>query len=130
MSLMNSGEPETESTTMILPVAGTESDRTDAAQPHADTRELAGLALEGSSATTPAHPTVRWGALVWSLIFGTTAATTLWILIDPARSEAVGRWLTTLSPFTAGLSAIIVVGVVVALFGIVGLIRRGERARR
>lgn len=78
----------------------------------------------------PARPTVRWGALVWALLFGTTAATTLWVLVDPARRDAVGDWLTTLSPLTATLTAVIVVGVVVALFGIVGLIRRGERARR
>lgn len=77
-----------------------------------------------------AQPTVRWGALVWALLFGMTAATTLWVLVDPARREVVGDWLITLSPLTATLTAVIIVGVVVALFGIVGLIRRGERARR
>ncbi|MBM7831928.1 hypothetical protein JOE59_002633 [Agromyces cerinus] len=83
-----------------------------------------------SSPMAAARPTIRWGALVWALLFGAMAATTLWVLIDPARRDAVGVWLTTLSPLTAGLYAIIVVGIVVALFGIVGLIRRGERARR
>jgi hypothetical protein len=78
----------------------------------------------------PSRPTVRWGALVWALLFGTTAATTLWVLVDPARRDVVGDWLITLSPLTATLAAVIIVGVVVALFGIVGLIRRGERARR
>ncbi|MFC9560796.1 hypothetical protein [Agromyces sp. NPDC056965] len=77
-----------------------------------------------------ARPTVRWGALVWALLFGTAAATTLWVLVDPARRDLVGDWMVTLSPLTATLTAVIVVGVVIALFGIVGLIRRGERARR
>ena len=89
-----------------------------------------GSTAAAAPSTPAARPTVRWGALVWALLFGTTAATTLWVLVDPARRDAVGDWLITLSPLTATLTAIIVVGVVVALFGIVGLIRRGERARR
>lgn len=83
------------------------------------------------SVTSPAaRPTVRWGALVWALLFGATAAATLWIIIEPARRDAVGEWLATLSPLAAALYAIVAVGVIVALFGIVGLIRRGERTRR
>ena len=80
-------------------------------------------------AVPPARPTVRWGALVWALLFGATAATTLWVLVDAARRDVVGDWLITLSPLTATLVAVIIVGVVLALFGIVGLIRRAERAR-
>ncbi|PWC03629.1 hypothetical protein [Agromyces badenianii] len=76
------------------------------------------------------RPTVRWGALVWALIFGATAATTLWVVVDPARRDAVGGWLTSLSPLAAVLYAFIALGVVVAMFGIVGLLRRGERTRR
>jgi hypothetical protein len=76
------------------------------------------------------RPTVRWGALVWALLFGAMAATTLWVVVDPARRDAVGDWLITLNPLTGTLIGVIVVGVVVALFGIVGLIRRGERAGR
>ncbi|GAA1767863.1 tetraspanin family protein [Agromyces humatus] len=81
-------------------------------------------------ADTVARPTIRWGALVWSLLFGATAAFTLWVLIDPARRLAVGEWLTTLNPLAAALYGLIAVGVILALFGVVGLIRRGERARR
>lgn len=93
-------------------------------------------ASHDAAATAPeapaptARPTVRWGALVWALLFGTAAATTLWVLVEPARRDLVGDWMVTLSPLTATLTAVIVVGVVIALFGIVGLIRRGERARR
>lgn len=83
-----------------------------------------------ASTTPPARPTVRWGALVWALIFGGTAALTLWILVDPARRLAADAWIAGLNPLAAWLSALIAVGVIVALFGVVGLIRRGERARR
>ena len=87
-------------------------------------------ATSPTSAASAPRPTVRWGALVWALLFGSMAATTLWVIVDPARRDAVGSWLITLSPLTATLTGVIIVGVVVALFGIVGLIRRGERARR
>ena len=76
------------------------------------------------------RPTIRWGALVWSLLFGATAGFTLWVLVDPARRLAVGDWLTTLDPLAGALYGLVGLGVVLALFGIVGLIRRGERAAR
>ena len=76
------------------------------------------------------RPTIRWGALVWSLLFGATAGFILWVLLDPARRLAVGEWLTTLNPLAAALYGLVVLGVVLALFGIVGLIRRGELVRR
>lgn len=88
-------------------------------------------ARASATPVTPAPgPTVRWGALVWALIFGGTAALTLWILVDPARRLAADAWIAGLNPLAAWLYALIAVGVIVALFGIVGLIRRGERARR
>jgi hypothetical protein len=79
--------------------------------------------------TRPARPTVRWGALVWSLIFGAIAVTTLWMIADPERRDAVGEWLFGLTPLAAGLYLLLVVGVLVAVFGIVALIRRAERER-
>jgi hypothetical protein len=80
--------------------------------------------------TAPARPTVRWGALVWSLVFGAVAATTLWVVVDRARRDAVGEWLFSLTPLVAALYLLLAVGALIALFGLVALIRRGERARR
>lgn len=75
-------------------------------------------------------PTIRWGALVWALLFLAIAGTTIWLLVSPERRDAVGDWLASVHPLVLVLSGVIAVGVVIALFGIVGLIRRGERARR
>ena len=113
---------------------GGDADRTTVAMPDWVT---AGQTPPGDLPATPVdpagtveRPTIRWGALVWSLLFGATAGFTLWVLIDPARRLAVGEWLTTLNPLAAALYAVVAVGVILALFGIVGLIRRGERTRR
>ncbi len=104
-------------------------------------REEATAVFETASLTEPdapdaareqpmARPTVRWGALVWSLIFGAVAATTLWVVVDRPRRDAVGEWLLDLSPLVATLYLLLALGSLVAVFGIVALIRRGERARR
>lgn len=82
-----------------------------------------------ASGSRLARPTVRWGALVWSLIFGAIAVTTLWTITDPARRDAVGEWLFGLTPLAAALYLLLVIGVLVAVFGIVALIRRAERER-
>jgi hypothetical protein len=84
----------------------------------------------GAAASAHPRPTVRWGALVWSLLFGALAGTALWLMLDADRREATGDWLATLSPLAAGLYAVVALGIILALFGIVGLIRRGEHARR
>jgi hypothetical protein len=88
----------------------------------------------GAGASDPstaiARPTVRWGALVWSLLFGALAATTLWVIVEPARRDAVGSAFANLSPLAAALYALLALGVLVVVFGLVALIRRSERARR
>lgn len=129
----NSEQP----TTTTGPTATIETDATgslfaepaDAAAPIADSVYAASTAGYEAGAEPMTRPTIRWGALVWALVFGGTATLTLWILVDPRRRIASAEWLTALSPFAAALYAVIAVGVFVALFGVVGLIRRGERAR-
>lgn len=84
----------------------------------------------GPEAWPPSRPTVRWGALVWSVIFGAVAATTLWVVVAPPRRDAVGEWLMDLSPLAATLYLLLALGALVAVFGLVALIRRGERGGR
>ena len=108
--------------------------RRDGADPALTPPPPAALTVSSSGPTTAApassRPTVRWGALVWSLLFGALAGTALWLMLDSDRREATGEWLATLSPLAAALYALVALGVVLALFGIVGLIRRGERTDR
>ena len=110
-----------------------DADRTTAVMPDwvtAQSPDRDPAATRGRPADAVERPTIRWGALVWSLLFGATAGFTLWVLVDPARRLAVGEWLTTLNPLAGALYGLVGLGVVLALFGIVGLIRRGERVRR
>jgi hypothetical protein len=85
-------------------------------------------AAAGSTDAAAARPTVRWGALVWSLIFAATAAATLWVVVDSGRRDALGAWLLDLSPAAASLYALLALGVLIVVFGLVALIRRRERS--
>ena len=78
----------------------------------------------------PERPTIRWGAIVWALLFGTIAGFTLWVLADLQHRDAALAWVQSIPLGLLPLYGLLLVGVIVALFGGVGLIRRGERRRR
>ena len=120
----SSATTDSTATTTVLP------DWVTAGQPSTAPPAPAASIAGPAQATSPERPTIRWGALVWSLLFGATAGFTLWVLVEPARRLAVGDWFLTLNPLAGALYGLVAVGIVLALFGIVGLIRRGERTRR
>ncbi|MFE6964450.1 hypothetical protein ACFVAJ_05000 [Agromyces sp. NPDC057679] len=109
---------------LVPPPAPAPGDR-----PTATATSSTGYVTATASAPLP-RPTVRWGALVWALLFGTIAGFTLWTLVDLQHRDDVLFWIAAVPMQLVPLYLLAVVGVVVALFGIVGLIRRGERQRR
>jgi hypothetical protein len=119
----NPAPDDTAATSVFAPLA--RETRTAAAATDAAT-----TTATDASGTRPARPTVRWGALVWSLVFAGIAATTLWVVVDPTRRDALDAWLFELSPLAAGLYLLLAIGALIAVFGVVALVRRGERARR
>src|SRR5215207_4301310 len=131
-------EPTENDAAVTAVIAGWNDEARDERDPRRDGADPAltpaalTVSSNGTTAAASAHPrpTVRWGALVWSLLFGALAGTALWLMLDPDRIDATGAWLATLSPLTAALYALVALGVVLALFGIVGLIRRGEHSKR
>ncbi|MDF0514016.1 hypothetical protein PX701_10330 [Agromyces sp. H3Y2-19a] len=106
-------------TEVLTPIAG----------PGDDDRPAAGPTAPAAAATAP-RPTIRWGALVWALIFGAVAGLTLWVLSNLQHRDDALAWLESIPLGLLPLYGLLVVGVIVALFGGVGLIRRGERRRR
>jgi len=113
---------------------GVPLDMETATEPTTEDTLFASLGVTGPTVrpnpSSPDRPTIRWGALVWALLFGTVAALALWVLVDPVRREAAVWWAIGLQPMMTVLYGLVAIGVVVVLFGIVGLIRRGERKRR
>ena len=55
------------------------------------------------------------------------AAVTLSIVLDPARSAEVATWIGDVSGATVGLIALIALGCLLVLLGLVSLLRHAQR---
>ena len=79
-----------------------------------------------------ARPRVRIGAVVWGLVVSVFAALMISVVLDPVRSAEIATWLGQVSGATIGLIALISLGALLLLLGLVSLLRhaqrRGERA--
>jgi len=71
---------------------------------------------------------VRWAGIVWGLVLAAIAALALWLLTDAGRQAAVTDWMLTLSPAAATAYGVLVVGAFALVAGLVGLVRRAQRA--
>lgn len=76
--------------------------------------------------TRPAEPRLRVGAMVWGVIVCIASATTLAIVAAPQRREAVLDWLLDLTPSSVGVLAIVAVGGVMLLLGLVSVLRHRQ----
>jgi len=98
----------------------------DATAPIAPTATAAAPAATAS--TVPSGPRVRWAGIVWGLVLAAIAALALWLLTDAGRQAAVTDWMLTLSPAAATAYGVLVVGAFALVAGLVGLVRRAQRA--
>ncbi|MBD3942708.1 hypothetical protein IF188_13480 [Microbacterium sp. NEAU-LLC] len=81
-----------------------------------------------AASTVPSGPRVRWAGIVWGLVLATIAGLALWLLTDAARQAAVTHWLLNLTPAAAVAYAVLVIGAFALIAGLVGLVRRAQRA--
>lgn len=72
-------------------------------------------------------PRIRWAGIIWGLVFAAIAATMLWIVVEPARTELVADWWATLTPAGLWLTVLLVIGGLLLIAGLSGLARRGDR---
>ena len=81
-----------------------------------------------TASTVPSGPRVRWAGIVWGLVLAAIAALALWLMTDAGRQAAVTDWMLTLSPAAATAYGVLVVGAFALVAGLVGLVRRAQRA--
>lgn len=82
---------------------------------------------DAASTPLPA-PRIRWAAVVWGLVLAGIAATALWIVSASERREAFVEWMLSLSVSAAVAYAVLAVGALVLVGGLVGMTRRAQRA--
>ena len=87
----------------------------------------AGASAEAASAAL-SGPRTRWAGIVWGLVLAAIAALALWFLTDAGRQAAVTDWMMTLSPAAAIAYSVLVIGAFALIAGLVGLVRRAQRA--
>jgi len=81
-----------------------------------------------AASTIASGPRVRWAAIVWGLVLAGIAALALWLLTDASRQVAVTDWMLNLTPAAAIAYAVLILGGFALIAGLVGLVRRAQRA--
>ena len=84
------------------------------------------LAEAPTTASAP-PPRTRWAAIVWGLCFAAIAWFGIWMLSDRERHDSVTDWLASLNPGTITAFALLTLGALVLISGLVGLIRHAQR---
>ncbi|WP_228484545.1 hypothetical protein [Microbacterium cremeum] len=92
--------------------------------------EVAALSGEAAPAGGPAtaRPRTRWAAIIWGAAFAAVAAVTLWVTVSPDRRTALADWTLSLSPAAVVAYVVLVLGAIALVAGVVGIVRRGQRA--
>lgn len=86
------------------------------------------VAADLDTATRPSRPRTRWGGIVWGLALAAIALAGVVVAAAPQRIADITAWLMTGDPATVIASAIVAVGVLLLLTGVVALLRRAQKA--
>lgn len=73
------------------------------------------------------RPRIRSGAIAWGLIVCGIAVAVLLVVSDGASRTAFASWLGALTPGGYLLIAVLALGGLILLWGLLGLIRRAQR---
>ena len=93
-----------------------------------DAEKATSAAPERTTAASGHRPRTRWAAIVWGLVFAALASGALYVVLSPQHRLELIEWVTSLEPTTLALYGALAIGVIVLLFGLVGLLRRAQRA--
>jgi len=86
------------------------------------------LAPEPAIATPVLRPRTRWAGIVWGLVLAAVAGAGIWLASGDGRIAELAAWVQELSPATAVGYGILIIGGLLLVTGLVGLLRRAQRA--
>lgn len=95
-----------------------------------DDAETAVIVEESAAEAAPAVPAprTRWAGIVWGLMFVALAAAGAAVAAVPARFTTFLEWAVQTTPEAATAYALLTIGAVLLISGIVGLLRRAQLA--
>ena len=79
--------------------------------------------------STPALPRVRWAGIVWGAVFAALGITVMSVLSSDASRYSFAVWAQSLGPWGAGLVAVVALGALLLVTGVLGAIARAQRPR-
>lgn len=74
------------------------------------------------------RPRTRWAAIIWGAVFAAIAAAALWVTVSPDRRTALADWTVSLSPAAIAAYGVLAIGAIALVAGLVGILRRAQRA--
>ncbi|MBF4561513.1 hypothetical protein ITJ43_05130 [Microbacterium sp. VKM Ac-2870] len=85
-------------------------------------------AEESTAPESPPHPRIRWAGIVWGFVLAAVAATGLAVTWGPTRLDDLATVVPQLTVSTVVAAALMTLGALALITGLVGLLRRGQRA--
>lgn len=71
---------------------------------------------------------IRWAGIVWGVFFTALSVAALWIVGSADRRDDVAQWYSQLTGPTVAGVAVLALGVVLLVAGLVGLLRRAQKS--
>jgi hypothetical protein len=74
-------------------------------------------------------PRVRWAGVVWGALFAAFGIVTMIVVSTEANRQAYAAWADGLGPWGAGIVALVAVGALLLITGVLGAVRHAQRSR-
>jgi hypothetical protein len=87
------------------------------------------VTLPATTLGIPTTPRIRWGGVIWGALFCAFGVVVMVVLSSDSNRQGFTAWFDGLGPAGAGITAIIALGVLVLILGILGLAGRAQRPR-
>ncbi len=71
---------------------------------------------------------IRWAGIVWGLFFSALSVAALWIVGSAERRDDVAEWYSQLTGPTVAGVAVLALGALLLVAGLVGLLRRAQKS--
>jgi len=84
-------------------------------------------ASDAPSTSAGPGPRTRWAGIVWGLVLGALAAAGIWLAAGEGRIDDLVAWTQTLTSAMVVGYAVLAIGALVLVLGLVGLLRRAQR---
>lgn len=87
-----------------------------------------GMDVAAAPDTSALRPRTRWAGIVWGLVLAALAWAGVWLASGTDRASDLAAWARDLTPAAAIGYGILAIGGLLLVTGVVGLLRRAQRA--